>query len=152
MDMLSLLAEASQQPLITESFLKWVVGGMSIAIVGLAAYIKALNSERKDYLQKQIDEAPSKRNEIEGALRGRYQAVIDKKDEEIEKLEADIKDLHIERLQFLQLQIEDAKKQEKGLEELTEDYNNLIQGLKPLIQNNVEVLDYYRQRRERAKK
>ena len=150
MDLLFLLADATQQPLITESFLKWVVGGMSVAILGLCAYIKTLTKERKDYLQKQIDDAPEKRNSIENALRERYQVVIGKKDEEIEKLEGEVKGLHGERLKLLQLQIEDAKKQEKGLQDLSEDYNNLISDLKPLIENNVEVLTYYRKRRERA--
>jgi chromosome segregation ATPase len=142
MDFLNLIAEASA-PLITESFLKWVVGGMSLAIAALAGYIKTVISEKQTWLHKQIEEAPAKREKMEAGIRGRYKEVIDQKDEEIDKLEKDLKEMQIERFQFLQAQIEDAKKQEKGLQELTSDYSDLIEEITPLLEEGVNVIEYY---------
>lgn len=140
---IELLAD-SNAPLITESFLKWVVGGMALGYVGLVTYIKALVAKNHEILGSYNNQ----RNEIENPLRDRYTKILDQKDGEIDKLESEIARLYQERLEILKAQIEDSKKQEYSLAELSRDYNELVDHIIPLIENNVDLLNYYRDRRE----
>lgn len=142
MDFFNFLAESSQ-PFITESFLKWVVGGMSLAVVALSKYVVKLVTVNKELLEKQLKEGLEMRDKIEDGIRSRYKEVIDAKDKEISDQEKDIKDLHTERLAFLQAQIDDAQKQEKGYQELASDYEELIEELIPILKQNTDVVEYY---------
>jgi cell division protein FtsN len=149
---LILAAADSGQPLITESFLKWVVGGMGGAIGVLAKYTKSLIDQRNSYLEEQVDNADKSRAAIEEEVRNRFLPVISDKDEEIKRLESEVDKLTEEKIKFLKAQIEDAKQQDKGLVEVTEDYKNLIDGhLLPVLRSNIDVLEYYKQKRERQK-
>jgi hypothetical protein len=165
MDILYLLAGAKDSPLITESFLKWVCGFMGAAIVALFAYVREIIKEQKADLKKQIEDAPDRNKNIEEPIRARYVELIEDKETKIVGMEKELTGLRVERLQFLQSQIEDAKLQEKGFAELSEDYNALVTDhIEPLLAQSIqdkeklvevirrctEVLEYYRRRRERS--
>lgn len=165
MDFLYLLAEAKEAPIITESFLKWVCGFMGLAISGLFYFLRDLVKSQLADKNKQIEEAPAKQKALESSLENRYKSRLADRDTRIVSLEKELTIMRVERLKFLQAQIEDAKLQEKGLTELSEDYNNLVinhieplleQGandreqLKRLIERCVVILEYYRKKRERT--
>ena len=159
MDFLFLIAEGkAASSVIDENFVKWLAGFLVAGYAPLLYYLKQLLAQRKELLEKQIDAAETRmtltesiRKELEGEIRERFLGVIQEKDKDNDEIEQEIKEMRRERLQMLTQQIEDGHRQEKSLSKVSEDYNELVQELKPLISENVDVLQYYRNKRERGR-
>ena len=160
MDFLLLLADGAAGKTSTTfdmEFVKWLAGFLVAGYLPLLYYLKGLLDQRKDLLEKQIQDSETRntltekiRKEIESEVRGRFMGVIGEKDAKISVLEADLSNMRVERLSMLSKQIEDAHKQEKSLEDLSENYEDLIKMFEPILKEAVEVLTYYRRKRERS--
>jgi hypothetical protein len=137
-------------------FVKWLAGFLVAGYAPLLYYLKGLLDQRKELLEKQVVNAEARatmteeiRKEIEGEIRERFLGVIKEKDDKIDEQEDELKAARADKLRMLAKQIEDGHKQEKHLEGVTDDYRDLVDELKPVIVENVEVLQYYRRKRER---
>ena len=145
---LSTLAAAPEAAIITESFLKWVCGGMGGAIIGLCIYIKSLLDKREVQFQKQVDDEKALRREVETDVRNRFLSVIAGKDKEIDEAGAEVRRMREEKFAMLEAQVRDGTRQQLGFEELSKDYETLVKIMEPLVGENIKVLNYYRERRE----
>ena len=151
------VAVATDKAAFGEDFVKWLALLLSGGYVPMFVFIKSLLDQRNDLLQKQIDEAPANaarnesiRRDIETEIRSRYSDIIKAKDVEITALDSDIREMRAEKYRMLEAQIEDAKKQDKGLRDLTNDYKSLVEDhIGVLIKRNVDVLEYYQRKREK---
>ena len=159
MDFLLLLAEgaaAKSNTMFDMEFVKWLAGFLVAGYLPLLYYLKGLLDQRKALLEKQIEDAETRntlteklRKEIEEEVRGRFVDVVSKKDIKLLAQEEELKAMRVERLNMLGKQIEDAHRQEKALEDGSGNYEDLIRIFEPILKENVEVLSYYRKKRER---
>tara|TARA_R110000824_G_scaffold179394_4_gene359622 strand:+ start:223 stop:705 length:483 start_codon:yes stop_codon:yes gene_type:complete len=160
MDFLLLLADGAADKANTMfdmEFVKWLAGFLVAGYLPLLYYLKGLLDQRKDLLEKQVEDAEARntlteklRKEIEEEVRGRFVDVVSKKDIKLLAQEEELKAMRVERLNMLGKQIEDAHKQEKALEDVSENYEDLVKIFKPILKESVEVLSYYRKKRERS--
>jgi len=137
-------------------FVKWLAGFLIAGYGPLLYYMKTLLDERKNLLETQLKHSEDRstmtetiRKVIEGEIRARFLSVIEEKDERLKEQEEELKLARARELKMLTKQIEDAHKQESALEGVSEDYSGLAQTLKPILAECVELLNYYRQRREK---
>jgi hypothetical protein len=161
MDFLFLIAEAAKEAsstVIDENFVKWLAGFLVAGYAPILFFLKQLLDQRKTLLEGQVKDANTRagltetiRKELEGEIRKRYQKVIDDKDANFDKIEVEVKQMRVDKLHMLTKQIEDGHLQEKSLADLSEDYNEALRELKPVLSENVEVLQYYRTKRERGR-
>jgi hypothetical protein len=161
MDFLYLIAEGAKSvpsTVIDENFVKWLAGFLVAGYAPLLFFLKQLLDQRKTLLEGQVADANTRagmteeiRKELEDEIRKRYQKVIEDKDVDYDKIEVEVKEMRVEKLYMLTKQIEDGHLQEKALSQLSEDYNEALSELKPVLSENVEVLQYYRTKRERGR-
>jgi hypothetical protein len=161
MDFLYLLAEGAKlttPQALDEDFVKWLAGFLVAGYLPLLIFLKQLLEQRKSLLEGQVVDANTRagmtetiRKELEEEIRKRYQKVIKDKDADYDKIEIEVKLMRVEKLHMLTKQIEDGHLQEKSLNQLSEDYNEALSELKPILSENVEVLQYYRTKRERGR-
>lgn len=69
MDVQSVVQKAAEEPMITEALMKWIVGGLVMAILGLVTYIRHLLSviaakdkERIERLEKDLERVHRQRS------------------------------------------------------------------------------------------
>lgn len=155
-DFLLLLAENANEPKFDENFVKWLAGFLVVGYAPLLLFLKLLLAQRKELLENQIKEANARntltesiRKELEGEIRKRFLGVIQKKDEEIEEQDSELKEMRVERLHMLAKQIEDGHDQEASLEKVTQQFNSALSSFQPIVEQAVDVLEYYRRKRER---
>jgi hypothetical protein len=161
MDLISILplAQAAEKAstMFDMGFVKWLAGFLVAGYAPLLYYLKGLLDQRKELLEKQVVDSEARsimtekiRKEIEGEVRERWRSVVETKDKELSTQEDELKSMRADKLKMLAEQIEDGHRQEKHLAGVTDDYRDLVDALHPIIVESVDVLQYYRRKRERG--